>query len=201
MYPHLTGFWHSLPLRHRLTPSCHCECSEAIRGGGAVSPSTSKQESRGRRPLAGVPGGVPLESNRTRWEGGQQPSPALAHQQRIGMFPRACKRESRGRHPSGRRYGGCASINQSSLLPPSFQEGGQGDGPSHHRGLAPNRGSPEDADTAPVDTLSREEASRLSPALLNRSPEGAALWQGFQGVSPCKATELGGRVGSNHHLL
>ena len=86
MYPHLTGFWHSLPLRHRLTPSCHCECSEAIWGGVA--------------PLVGVPGGVPLESNRTGWEGGQQPSPALAHQQRIGMFPRACEAESpEGVHP------------------------------------------------------------------------------------------------------
>ena len=35
-----------------------------------------------------------------------------------------------GRNLSGRRNGGCASINSSSLLPPSFQEGGQGDGVS-----------------------------------------------------------------------
>ncbi len=81
MYPHLTGFWHSLALRHRLTPSRHCECSEAIRGG-AVPPSACERGS-----------------------------------------PEGCTR-------SGRRYGGRASINHASLLPPSWKEGGQGDGPA-----------------------------------------------------------------------
>ncbi len=45
-----------------------------------------------------------------------------------------------GRTPSGRRYGGCASITYSSLFPPSFQEGGQGDGAPHNRSAAPASG-------------------------------------------------------------
>ncbi len=45
-----------------------------------------------------------------------------------------------GRTPSGRSYGGCASITHSSLFPPSFQEGGQGDGAPHNRSAAPASG-------------------------------------------------------------
>ena len=62
-----------------------------------------------------------------------------------------------GCNPTGRRNGGCASINYVSLLPPSFQEGGQGDGAVPYRGEAPNR---------------------------SRSPEGAVLWRGHWGCPP-----------------
>ena len=46
-----------------------------------------------------------------------------------------------GRTPSGRRYGGCASIPSSSLFPPSWRKGARGM-VRHHRGEARNRGSP-----------------------------------------------------------
>ena len=45
-----------------------------------------------------------------------------------------------GCNPTGRRNGGCASITSSSLFPPSFQEGGQGDGAPHNRSAAPASG-------------------------------------------------------------
>ena len=47
-----------------------------------------------------------------------------------GVPPRMQAGSPEGCNPTGRRNGGCASINASSLLPPSFQEGGQGDGVS-----------------------------------------------------------------------
>ena len=45
--------------------------------------------------------------------------------------------ESRGvQRPLAGGIGGCASINYFSLLPPSFKEGGQGDGPSRYLSTA-----------------------------------------------------------------
>ena len=90
MYPHLTGFWPSLPLRHSrpsIIPS-HPVIASAAKQSGAVWPPC-KRGSRGGVPLWRSPGGP---SHHVSLRG-------------------TCKRGSpEGAHPSGRRYGGCASI-------------------------------------------------------------------------------------------
>ena len=83
-------------------------------GGQGDGPSHHRGQATNRRSLAEPrPPTSHCECSEAIWGG------AAPFRIRLGRAPRACKRESRGVHPSGRRYGGCASILRASLLPPS----------------------------------------------------------------------------------
>ena len=89
-------------------------------------------------PRCVAPPQIAASLHSSQWRGEWwRPSPAY------GCFPSACKRGvQRGAPPSGRRYGGCASITYSSLFPPSFQEGARGMVRATIEAKPQNRGSP-----------------------------------------------------------
>ncbi len=101
------------------------------------------------------------------------PEGAALWQRFQGLSPSACKRESpEGVHPSGRKYGGCASINHSSFLSPFLLGSGPGGWSEPQSRRSPNRGTPE-------GVVAPWQGPEGVPARLQagESRGGAPLWQ------------------------